>query len=364
MNYENEYKRQFERLTKYISEEIQDPNFYTANGLYDKIRKINFLLNIKEELKSIKKLDKAFVNEFEEMYKVNVENVIKTFSEAGIDIKLRKEFTKVDLTEIDRLKQSFLNDIRKAEDKYYRQLETFISKVERNNKKIIAESTKEQLENIVIGGDSRYVAMKNLVTDLNSKGITTFLFLTEAGKVRNIGLDDYAKMLLRTKSAELNVLATVNSCDRLGHDLVKWSSHSTHCEVCGTYAEGRVYSLKEGNKDYPYIKTIPNFAKGFNSIHPNCKHSLGVYFPNLDNNAYKVKQLSNNLTDTRSNAKIKRYDSQQSINRYKRLLRKSLAQSKGINALGDKITDSDRKKLDRLKESRKLYRSRINELRT
>ena len=115
--FEKEYKRQFERLTKYISEQIQDPDFYTASGLYNKRRKLNLLLEIKSKLKAIRGLDKAFVKEFEQMYRVNVENVLQEFEKAGIEIRLRKEFTAIDDNEIARIRQSYLEEM-KAESQW------------------------------------------------------------------------------------------------------------------------------------------------------------------------------------------------------------------------------------------------------
>ena len=54
------------------------------------------------------------------------------------------------------------------------------------------------------------------------------------------------------------------------------TEHKTACPVCQKY-EGKIYSISGENKRYPYLKSIPGFNKGYNNIHPRCRHRIGVY---------------------------------------------------------------------------------------
>lgn len=130
-------------------------------------------------------------------------------------------------------------------------------------------------------------AKKNLIQRLTDKGITAI----RDKNGREIKLDVYAEMIARTTTREATNLGSINAVKDLGGDLVKITQHNSPCPICAAY-EGRVYSLEGKTKDYPLLSTVPGFAGGYNTIHPNCGHSTVPYFPDLDDNAVKVREYS------------------------------------------------------------------------
>ena len=86
----------------------------------------------------------------------------------------------------------------------------------------------------------------------------------------------YAELLARSIVAETQNTSVVNVAKEYKHDLVKMTEHKTACPVCQKY-EGKIYSISGEDTRYPYLKTIPGFNKGYNNIHPRCRHRIGVY---------------------------------------------------------------------------------------
>ena len=86
----------------------------------------------------------------------------------------------------------------------------------------------------------------------------------------------YANLLARSIVAETQNTSTMNVAKEHNHDLVKMSNHKTTCPVCAKY-ENKIYSISGKDKRYPYLKSIEGFRKGYNNIHPNCRHRVSVY---------------------------------------------------------------------------------------
>ena len=113
---------------------------------------------------------------------------------------------------------------------------------------------------------------KELKVKLVDEGIGGIL----AKNGRVIPYKTYANLLARSIVAETQNTSTMNVAKEYDHDLVKMSYHRTSCPVCAKY-EGKIYSLSGKSDKYPYLKTIEGFRKGYNNIHPNCRHRVGVY---------------------------------------------------------------------------------------
>jgi len=83
-------------------------------------------------------------------------------------------------------------------------------------------------------------------------------------------VDDYTRMVVRTKLSEATTSGVINAAMAVGGDLVEVSDHNTTCEVCQEY-EGKVYSLSGKDEDFPPVDMLPPF-------HVNCEHSCTVTF--------------------------------------------------------------------------------------
>lgn len=71
-----------------------------------------------------------------------------------------------------------------------------------------------------------------------------------------------------------NLMAmTLESCKRLGTDLVVMSAHCSCCEECNKL-QGRVYSISGKNKIFP---KLPSKILKTGKVHDGCRHSFSAY---------------------------------------------------------------------------------------
>ena len=166
----------------------------------------------------------------------------------------------------------------------------------------------EAVSQKVATGSTVKQAKTILMEKLTDKGILTIK--DKAGRM--VRLDGYASMVARTTTREATNKGAIQTVEDLGYDLVQMSQHFTACPICSKY-EGRVYSISGNSKVYPPLDEA--FSGGYAIIHPNCRHVLAPYFPQLDDNAAKMIKESNRdfVTDPRDARSLKVYHNQQEV---------------------------------------------------
>ncbi len=126
---------------------------------------------------------------------------------------------------------------------------------------------------LLAGTDTRIQATQKMLNEFASKGITTFV--DKAG--RNWSLSSYAEMCARTVSSHAALQGHIDRQLEVGEDLVKVSSIGTTCPICMRW-QGVVLSISGNSPKYHSVDE----AKAAGLFHPNCKHTLGMYIPELD----------------------------------------------------------------------------------
>ena len=126
---------------------------------------------------------------------------------------------------------------------------------------------------LLAGTDTRIQATQKMLNEFASKGITTFV--DKAG--RNWSLASYAEMCTRTVTAHAALQGHIDRQLEVGEDLVKVSSIGTTCPICMRW-QGVVLSISGNSPKYHSVDE----AKAAGLFHPNCKHTLGMYIPELD----------------------------------------------------------------------------------
>lgn len=118
--------------------------------------------------------------------------------------------------------------------------------------------------------------IKELQKELKQKLVDEGIGGILAKNGRVIPYKSYANLLARSIVAETQNTSVLNVAKEHKHDLVKMSDHKTACEVCKKY-EAKIYSISGKDERYPYLKSIPGFNKGYNNIHPNCRHRFSIF---------------------------------------------------------------------------------------
>lgn len=126
---------------------------------------------------------------------------------------------------------------------------------------------------LLAGTDTRIQASQKMLNEYASKGITTFV--DKAG--RNWDLSSYAEMCARTVGSHAALQGHIDRQIEVGEDLVKVSSIGTTCPICQRW-QGVVLSISGNSPKYHSLDE----AKSSGLFHPNCKHTLVMYVPGLD----------------------------------------------------------------------------------
>jgi hypothetical protein len=98
---------------------------------------------------------------------------------------------------------------------------------------------------------------------------------------RSIRLDKYVEVVARTKINQATDIARRNTYLRNGQHLVMFAKHrSKWKDACDLFI-GRIFALTESaakENKVPHVNLLPS---GGCPLHPNCTHSIQVWFPGL-----------------------------------------------------------------------------------
>ena len=158
----SEYKKQIERLSKNLTEQLSNPKFYDEKGAFVKQRKIALLKSLKDDLLRIDVTSRSFLKTIKQAYTINAEDSLRLF-EMITGKKFECDWNYVDSKDILRLQDEYINYMQQGQEKYYKGIQNQLSAMELENKKYIAEIVKDQANNQIIGGDLRKQAV-NIVT--------------------------------------------------------------------------------------------------------------------------------------------------------------------------------------------------------
>lgn len=127
---------------------------------------------------------------------------------------------------------------------------------------------------------------------------------------RTINLESYASTVARSVRREATNTAMINHLTYNNYDLVKMSEHGTTCPICAPL-EGRVYSISGTSSKYPSLDHA--YTGSHANIHPNCKHVLMPYIPELADSPKKDMVFSNRDfdIDPRSKKQLDQYNQKQ-----------------------------------------------------
>ncbi len=354
----SEYKKQIERLSANLTSQLSNPKFYDEKGSFNKQRKISLLKQLKDDLLRLDVTSRSFLKKIKQAYTINVEDSLRLF-EMITGKKFENDWNYTDSKDILRLQEEYINYMQQGQEKYFKGIQNQLSAMELENKKYIADIVKDQANNQIIGGDLRKQSVANIMQKMTDYGMTSFIYADSLGNMRSINLKSYAEIQIRSSIACATNQAVVDSNEQLENDLVQFSTHYTCCPVCGTYAEGRVYTTNKNRSDYPYLYDIPGFKKGYNQLHNRCKHRITAYYEDYSDNVEEVKKYSNNLTDTRTKAQIKQYDNEQKLNKLRYAKKNNLEKRK---SLSESQLDKDKRKIKRLEQTSRKYTQRIKEV--
>lgn len=127
---------------------------------------------------------------------------------------------------------------------------------------------------------------------------------------RRVNIASYSEMAVRTASLRAHLMGEGDFRKSIGRSLVKVTTHGGACKLCtawqGKVLVDDVYS--GGEPDGKHTLLSEAMAQGF--LHPNCKHGLTTYYPELEEDDYIEEDDDDELQDKINyyNRQEKRYD--------------------------------------------------------
>ena len=123
---------------------------------------------------------------------------------------------------------------------------------------------------------------------------------------RRVNIASYSDMAVRTASLRAHLMGEGDFRKSIGRTLVKVTTHGGACKICtawqGKVLVDDVYS--GGEPDGKHTLLSEAMAQGF--LHPNCRHGLTTYYPELEEDDYIEDNNDDELQD-----KINYYERQE-----------------------------------------------------
>lgn len=187
------------------------------------------------------------------------QQIASQFKAAGIDPPVfPSEFGIID-------REQILSLVSATQDTFDNMIQFTGSQLTTSINEAVADAIQEKIST----GATLAQAQATIATNLELQGIQS---------VAGMQLDSYAAMIARSTTAEATNQAVLRRVVDVNGDLVKMSTHFPTCPICFPL-QGRVYSITGQTPGYPRLEVA--YSGGFANIHPNCKHRLLPYIPEL-----------------------------------------------------------------------------------
>lgn len=273
------------------------------------------LKQIDEELKKLRTTSAKGVNELVEyFYESGLQQLVEGLAEVG-ENRAYDMFSRLNRRQVEIIARNVNGNFNKA-----------IKMIGRRTKDTVRKATLEAAAEKLTTGQTIKQMQKNLEKALENEQLTSVTYSNGT----KIPISKYAETAARSTIAEAQNSSQLVQAEDWGYDLVKMTSHSPTCKICAKY-QGRVYATtkeaangkyrdKNGNKiKFPYLYDTV-LVKGYDTVHPNCRHRFSVYPPRAYTTE-ELKETSRNSTrefsDDRSDAERKAYAQEQAEKRKK-----------------------------------------------
>ena len=267
------YKKAYKQVVKEIVT-VKDFRIRTRRQTLSNIREI--LVDLKVDI------DSFIENEIETLYKGGALDAIRELKYQGADVAQKSTFNRIHQGAINSL-------VTETQEAFGLSMQGVMKDARFILGKSVRDAITARLLEGKITGKVRREIRNNIVADLKETGLTA---LVDKGG-RKWSLEAYTNMLISTKGTEARNRGTANRLAELGYDTVLVSTHHCDCDECRVW-EGRVLSLTGETKGYPTVAD----ATSAGLFHPNCKHAINAFVPELNENYREPTKIKvENLDD-------------------------------------------------------------------
>lgn len=223
--------------------------------------------------KYLKNVDSDVAEVLRQEYSQGKKSAYNSFKKAlkkGLksNVKVKDSWFRLNDRKLNALIKAVNNDFKKANNAVLR-------KTNDTYRQVIFEASMYNNTGVMTGEE----AIRKAIGNFERRGINSIVY-SNGSKHR---ISEYARMAIRTSGTRAYLQGNGEFRKRLKQPLVKVSKHGTACKICQQF-EGKiliddVYSggtKEDGN----YMLMSTAMKQGF--YHPNCRHALGTYYPELE----------------------------------------------------------------------------------
>ena len=305
----------YEQAEKRLFAIIQKKGAFASAAVYERslLRQVQKELN-RLKANSAKTVDELVIENYQSSLNELIEDLKKIGAPIDTDITpAQLAMSKLNTRQIELIARNATGDFNKA-----------INIIGRRTQDMIRTVTLEATAQKLSTGQTVRQMQKSLTEIFKAQNVFSVPYKNGA----SMPIKKYAEMTARSTTAEAQNKAQTTQGRDWGYDLVEMTSHSPTCPICAMY-QGRVYALTKEAADgkykapdgtpltFPYLYSTA-FAKGYETIHPNCRHRIAI-FPARAYTKEKLQEFSQKSTapfeDTRTDQERKAYAEMQVVKR-------------------------------------------------
>lgn len=251
-----------------------------------------------------KGLDKKISEHLQSELKQGSINSIKQYNKLTGSKKkpskiMNNSFFKTNDRKVRALINSVNNDLNKANVSALRMINDEYRQIIFKSAFFVANGvkTEKQAINMAISEISQKKATMLACDEVSKTFLAGGLNCIEYKDGRRVNIASYAEMAVRTASLRAHLMGEGDFRKSIGRTLVKVTTHGGACKLCtkwqGKVLVDDVYSGGEPDGKHQLLSEA--MEQGF--LHPNCRHGLATYYPELEGISYDKDEGDEFLPD-------------------------------------------------------------------
>ena len=212
---------------------------------------------------------------------------------------MNKSFFKTNDRKVKALIKSVNDDLNKANVSALRMINDEYRQIIFKSAFFVANGVKTegQATNMAIKEISERKATMKACDEVSKSFLAGGLNCIEYSNGRRVNIASYAAMAVRTASLRAHLMGEGDFRKSIGRTLVKVTTHGGACKLCtawqGKVLVDDVYSGGEPDGKHQLLSEA--MKQGF--LHPNCRHGLATYYPELEGISYDEDEGDEYLPD-------------------------------------------------------------------
>lgn len=252
----------------------------------------------------VKGLNKEIAEHLQEELRQGSISAIKQYNKLLGDNKnpnklLNRSFFKTNDRKVKALIKSVNNDLNNVNTGALRMINDEYRQIIHKSAFFVANGvqTEKQATSMAIKEISQKKATMLACDEVSKTFLAGGLNCIEYKNGRRVNIASYASMAVRTASLRAHLMGEGDFRKSIGRTLVKVTSHGGACKICTKWQDkvliDDVYS--GGQADGKHILLSEAMKQGF--LHPNCRHGLTTYYPELEGINYDENEGDEFLPD-------------------------------------------------------------------